>query len=165
MDGLSRRALLGVGALVPLLSKSGGQAMTSPMHPSQVRGLGNRIARGVQDSTMTGLINPYLPGTGWVVIFTPDDLPMETEFEVYQIALDGPIGSSAVVMLDGNEHSYVQTAWANTASDDPPMLVRFGQSIQFCWNFPFTSGPYNRTTNIQPRVTIWLRKTAQGVYY
>lgn len=137
--------------------------MTSPNRP---RGLGFPVKLGQQDGPLTGLINPYLPGTGWDVIFTPQDLGVtETEFEVYQIALDGPIGSSAVVMLDGHEHSYVQSAWANTASDEPAMLVRFGQTIQFCWNVAATAGPYNRTTNIQPRVTLWLRRLAEGLMF
>jgi hypothetical protein len=152
---ITRREILGAGILAPLMA--GGATMTTPR---QVRGLGIRIQLGQQDGPLTGNINPYLPGTGWVVVFTPDELPTETEFEVYQIALDGPIGSSAVVMLDGNEHSYLQTAWANTASDEPAMLVRFGQPIQFCWNFAFTAPPYNRTTNIRPRVTLWLRRLA-----
>jgi hypothetical protein len=158
---LSRRGILAAGGLAPLLA--GRQRMTTPR---RVRGLGMPVKLGQQDGPLTGLINPYLPGTGWVVQFTPTDLAVtETEFEAHQIALDGPIGSSAVVMLDGHEHSYVQTAWANTASDEPSMLIRYGQTVQFCWNVAFTSPPYDRTANIRPRVTLWLRRTAEGVYY
>ena len=52
--------------------------------------IGHRLQLGIQD---TG-INPYLPGTGWDVLFTPDVIGSSlTEIEVYHIALDGPIGS------------------------------------------------------------------------
>ena len=71
-----------------------------------LRYIGRRTATGVQDSAAAGNINPYLPGTGWDVVFTPDVINVQdTEFEVYQIALDGPIGSSAVLLLDGQEFS------------------------------------------------------------
>lgn len=158
---ITRRGLLGAGALLPLTRDNG--RMTTP---HRTRGLGFPIQYGVVDGSAAsgGInINPYLPGTGWDVVFTPATLGVtETEFECYQIALDGPIGSSAVVMLDGHEHSYVQTAWANTASDEPAMLIRYGQFVQFCWNFAFTSPPYNRTSNVQPRVTMWLRRLSDG---
>ena len=124
------------------------------------RGLGWRTQLGQQDSAVTGLINPYLPGTGWVVIFAPEDLDVaDTEFECYHIALDGPVGSTAVVLIDGHQWDYVNQAWSNGWDPAEPMLIRSGQTVQLCWNRAFTAAPYNRTTNVQPTVTLWLRRS------
>lgn len=121
-------------------------------------GLGWRTGLGLQDSNATGLINPYLPGSGWDVIFKPEDLGVtQTEFECYHISLDGPIGSSAAVLIDGHQWDFVSQAWANGWDPAQPMLIRSGQFVQFCWNRAFAAAPYNKTSNIQPVVTMWLR--------
>jgi hypothetical protein len=117
--------------------------------------LGFRSKLGAADSTG---INPYLPGTGWDVIFTPDSLLQLTWYEVYHIALDGPVGSSAAVLLDNQPWDYVNQAWSNGWDPSQPMLVTAGMSVAFCWNVTATVGPYNRTTNIQPVATLWLRE-------
>jgi len=117
---------------------------------------------GVADSLATGNINPYLPGTGWDVLFAPADLsiPPDGEIEVYHIALDGPVGSSGVWMRDGKQFGYF-LGWTNEWDPQQPMILRGGQTVQFCWNTTATAGPYNRTTNIQPVVTLWLRRAQQ----
>jgi len=117
--------------------------------------LGFRTKLGVTDSTG---INPYLPGSGWDVIFTPDSLPQLTWFEVYHIALDGPIGSSAAVLLDNQPWDYINQGWANGWDPSQPMLVTNGLTVAFCWNVAATAGPFNRTTNIQAQATLWLRE-------
>ena len=125
------------------------------------RDLGSRGAQlGISDGNpVAQKINPYLPGTGWDVIFQPSDLslPVDGEVEVYHIALDGPIGSSLTIFRDVHEWDYVAQGWANGWDPSEPLIIFGGITLQFCWNFAFTAGPYNRTTNIQPRVTLWLR--------
>lgn len=125
------------------------------------RDIGPRGAQlGVSDAAPgIGGINPYLPGTGWDVIFQPADLsiPPDGEVEIYHIAIDGPIGSSAIVMRDGKIWDYVAQGWANGWDPSQPMLIRGGHYVQICWNVAFTSPPYNRTSNIRPQATLWLR--------
>ena len=113
---------------------------------------------GVQDGSATigQNINPYLPGTGWVVQFGAADFALpQTEYEIWHIALDGPIGSSAQIFIGGVAWDYVLTAWSNAWDPAQPMYLRSGQVLSFCWNFAFTSPPYNRTSNVQPQVTLW----------
>lgn len=125
--------------------------------------LGYRTTTGVKDGANGTQVNPYLPGTGWDVLVTPDIFnTKETEFEVYQIALDGPVGSSLLVAVDGHPFNYVNQGWSNSYDPSQPLLLNAGNTLQFCWNFAFASGPYNKTSNILPTVTVYLRRV-QGV--
>lgn len=120
--------------------------------------IGHRFGLGVTDPTGSASLNPYLPGTGWNVTFDPAALGSSlTEIEVYHIAIDGPVGSSAVVLLDGFEWDYVSQAWSNGWDPGQPILLQQTSTLALCWNVAATAGPYNRTTNIQPRATLWLR--------
>lgn len=121
--------------------------------------LGHRTAVGVQDSSG---INPYLPGTGWDVLFTPDVIGSSlTEVEVFHISLDGPVGSSAAVLIDNQIWDFVNQAWSNGWDPSQPMLLAQTMTVAVCWNVARTAPPYNRTTNIQPVVTLWLRHEDQ----
>jgi hypothetical protein len=119
--------------------------------------IGHRFGTGIVDGS-AGSFNPYLPGTGWNVQFDPGAVGSSlTEIEVYHIALDGPIGSSAVLLLDGFEWDYIQQGWANGWDPSQPILLQQTSTLAVCWNVAATAPPYNRTNNIQPRVTLWLR--------
>jgi hypothetical protein len=112
---------------------------------------------GTSDATTQ--INPFLLGTGWNVIFDPNTIiPRVTQMEIYQAALDGPVGSVVWVLRDGKKFNFVPQGWQNYWDPVQPMLLSDTQTIAFCWSVPFTSGPYNRTSNIQPEVTLWLRQ-------
>ena len=127
------------------------------------RGLGHPTSTGIQDGTGTaaGNFNPYLPGTGWDVIFTPDDFVTNlTQYEVYQISLDGPIGSSVLICIDHAPWNYVAQGWANSYDPQQPMLLNNGNELEFYWNFPATTPPYDKVTNVLPVVTLWLRADA-----
>ena len=118
--------------------------------------LGFRFGTGISDATQQ--VNPYLRGTGWDVIFTPVDLNVqETEFEVFHIFLDGPIGSAMTVLIDGKRWGSAD-GWNNEWDPSQPMIVRYGESVQFCWNTAFAAGPYTYPQNIQPSVALWLRR-------
>lgn len=124
------------------------------------RSIGHRTAFGVQDSSG---INPYLPNSGWDVLFTPDVIGSAlTEIEVYHISVDGPVGSSAAVLIDNQLWDFVNQAWSNGWDPSQPMLLAQTMTVAFCWNVAATVGPFNRTTNIQPVVTLWLRHEVEA---
>lgn len=121
------------------------------------RGLGRRTNLGVQDGLATSG-NPFLPTTGWNVVFTPADLASNlTEFEVYQISLNGPVGSSLLVAINQVPWNYVNQGWLNAWDPNQAMLLSGGDEVEFFWNVPFTTAPYDQVSNIQPTVTLWLR--------
>jgi hypothetical protein len=118
--------------------------------------LGSVTQTGVSDVVQQ--VNPFLLGTGWDVIFTPQVWTTNlTDFEVYQISLDGPIGSSVWMLLNRQPWNFVQQGWTNYNDPIQPIQLRQTDEVEFCWNFPATAGPYNRTSNILPTVTCWLR--------
>lgn len=117
--------------------------------------LGHRTAYGAQDTT--GL-NPYLPGSGWNVVIDPGQFATNLpDVECFHIALDGPVGSSARVLVDGFQWDYVSQGWLNGWDPSQPLPLVPGMTVAFCWNVAATAPPYNLTTNIQPVVTLWLR--------
>ena len=104
-------------------------------------------------------INPFLLGTGWDVVFGAQDWNTNlVNTQVYQIALDGPVGSSVWVLRNGKKWNFVAQGWQNYYDPQQPLPLGQTDTLQFCWNFAFTAGPYNRTNNIQPEVTCWLRR-------
>lgn len=124
------------------------------------RTLGWRRQLGVADSAPDAGVNPFLPGTGWDVIFHPSDLDFtEVEVELYHIYLDGPVGAACAVLVNGHRWDFVSQGWQNGWDPQQPLILRFGQSLQFCWSAAFTSPPYPGTgqATTQPDVTIWLR--------
>lgn len=128
-----------------------------------VRDLGPRgVVLGVADGPATGNVNPYLPGSGWDVIFDPTVMPNVTEFELYHISLDGPVGSFITVLRDGKEWDYA-AGWSNGWDPSQPLPLQQTSTVQICWNVAFTAGPYNRTSNIRPRATLWLRLPLERV--
>lgn len=114
---------------------------------------------GISDADARGGFNPFLPGTGWDVIITAADLATNlTNVEIYQIALDGPIGSSVWMLRNRKKWNFVSQGWLNYNDPQQPLPLPQTDEVAFCWNFAFTAGPYNRTTNVQPEVTLWLRR-------
>jgi len=112
---------------------------------------------GVSDATIQQ--NPFLLGTGWDVIFDPLVWSTNlTGLEVYQISLDGPVGSSAWMFRNGKAWNFVAQAFLNYNDPQQPMPLAQTDTLAFFWNVAATAGPYNRTTNIQPTVTCWIRQ-------
>lgn len=126
--------------------------------PAQYQDLGSRgPILGISDVTQN--VNPYLPGTGWDVVIDPNQwFSNLTDIEIYHIALDGPIGSSVTILRNGHTWDFVAQGWANGWDPSQPLPIPQQDLIQICWNTAFTSGPYNKTSNVQPTVTIWARK-------
>lgn len=120
--------------------------------------LGDRTMLGVSDQLYQ--VNPFLLGTGWDVIFDPTAWGTNlTSLQIYQISLDGPVGSSVWMLRNGKPWNLVLQGWQNY--NDPQQPIPLGQTdtVQFCWSFPFTAGPYTPSggNNVQPTVTVWLR--------
>lgn len=117
--------------------------------------LGSRTETGVIDQQQ---INPFNPGTGWDVLFTPAVLATNlTQFEVYQISVDGPVGFGLVVQINGQLWNSVNQGWKNSWDPSQPMILRQTDEIDFLFQAPFTPPPYDQVSNIQPVVTLWLR--------
>ena len=134
-----------------------------PAGPAK-RGLGSRVQTGISDATQQ--VNPYFLGTGWDVVFAPSDLNIfpGMEVEVYHIALDGPVGSAVVVLIDAKQWDYVSQGWANGWDPQQPILLDSGSYLQFCWNVAATNPPYDKSSNVQPTVTVWLRHPVSQVF-
>ena len=124
---------------------------------------------GQPDSTAGYNFNPYLPGTGWSVLInqsTPQrpecvqgQWPRQAVFEVYQASVDGPVGSSLVVMVNRQIWNWVLTGWQNYYDPQQALPLQDGSELQFAWNFAATAGPYTPSggSNVRPVVTLWLR--------
>jgi hypothetical protein len=125
--------------------------------PPVYQDLGPRTELGVSDQSHQ--INPYLLGTGWDVIFDASSLFSNLSgLEIYQISLDGPVGSSVLVTRNNQPWNFVAQGWSNYYDPQQPLPLGQTDTIAFLWNFPFVAGPYNKTSNVQPTVTIWVRQ-------
>jgi hypothetical protein len=126
------------------------------------RTLGQRRQLGTNDTLK---MNPFLPGTGWVVSFPPSVIASNlTDFEVYHISLNGPVGSSLKVTVNtANEWDYVAQGWSNSWDPSQPLLLNQTDQVDFYWNTAFTGPPYDLVTNIQPVVTLFLRHEVTGL--
>src|SRR5271165_2780322 len=131
--------------------------------------LGSIRMLGQSDAIGSNQFNPFLPLTGWDVLINASNAkqsgvcisgnwPTLTEFECYQIHLDGPVGSSVLMMLNRQPWNHVLQGWQNYNDPQQPILLSSGDDIQFAWTVAATAGPYTVTggTNVQPVVTMWL---------
>jgi hypothetical protein len=145
--------------------------MASPALDYQL--LGPVRVLGQPDSAAGYSFNPFLPNTGWDVLINASTVaqpgvcvtgqwPRQEQFEVYQVSLDGPVGSSVMVMFNRQPWNFVIQGWQNYDDVNQPWPVRKGDDIQFAWTFAATAGPYTVSggANVQPAVTLWLRAPA-----
>ena len=90
---------------------------------------------GVADSTAGYQFNTFLPGTGWDVLVSQATAaqsavciygtwPRLTQFEVLQAHLDGPVGSSVLVMINRQPWNHVLQGWQNYNDPQQPWPVR-----------------------------------------
>lgn len=128
--------------------------------------LGPLTILGVSDAQQQ--INPFLLGTGWDVVCSSSTAklqgslgawPSQTSFEVYQISLDGPVGSSVLMMRNRTPWNFVLQGWQNYDDPQQALPVRNGDELQFCWTTAFAAGPYTPSggSNVRATVTLWMR--------
>lgn len=94
--------------------------------------------------------NPFSAG-GWAVQFTPDDIAIQSAFEIFHIAVQGPAQPSCNLQLWLDTMFYSTTVRGDVNDYDPnqPIPVRPGQSVNFYWD---------TTTLPAPVVTIFCRQ-------
>lgn len=110
------------------------------------RKLGSRQATGVLDNTGT---NPF--GNGfWCVTFDPAILSVSTgEFEIYHIALNGPLGSYFRVYIDRTFYDNNQHGDVNSWDPNNAMELNGGETVYFY---------FNSSQAPAPTITLWLRQ-------
>lgn len=88
---------------------------------------------------------------GWTIEATQADFASYVaQAEIYQISIDGPIGSSVTVYRGTRRWNVVAQGWANSWDPVQPLYIRPGDSIFLFWNM----GPGNTPT---PSAVFWLR--------
>lgn len=94
-------------------------------------------------------MNPY--GVGfWVVEFTPADFAVSTgKFEVYHMALKGPLGSQVQLYLDRTFYDITNHGDVNSFDPNTPIPMEGGKSLYLYWNTAATP---------KPMVTVWIQQ-------
>lgn len=105
--------------------------------------LGNRQATGKLDAN-----NKVLAG-GWTVQFTPQDLNIQQHFEIYHIAVRGPVGSTFQVYQDTTFYDAVPRGDLNSWDPSQPMHVQPGRTLYFY---------YDSVLSPAPQITIYCRE-------
>lgn len=83
----------------------------------------------------TGALNPLNPiaAGNWSIEYRPQDLPADSDFEIYHGAVRGP-GGYFLVYLDNSLYGVGENGLINEYAPDIPMYVRKGQSIWLHWS-------------------------------
>lgn len=94
------------------------------------RYLGFRRATG-----RLGPDNPFSPG-GWVVAFTPEDVAIKRQFEIFHIAVQGPSQPSCSFQLWLDTIFYSTSVRGDINDYDPnqPIPVNPGQTVYLYWD-------------------------------
>jgi len=88
------------------------------------------------------------PGN-WTIVAGPQALNCKVaQAEVYQISIDGPVGSSLVLYRNTVRWNVVLQGWANTYDPTQALYIRPGDSLYFFWSS--IAAP-------TPTATVWLR--------
>ena len=132
--------------------------MTTPQG-AQYRDLGpTQLLTATPDTTNRNLAQVPLVNAGsppirnWTITATPQDLNCKVALaEVYQISLDGPVGSLVSVYRNGRLWNKVVQGWANNYDPINPLYIRPGDSIFLFWNAD--SARWTPT----PTAVFWLR--------
>lgn len=90
------------------------------------------------------------PGN-WTIEADPKDFAAwPAQVEIYQISIDGPVGSSFTVYRGTRRWNIVLQGWANTYDPVNPLYIRPGDSIFLFWNAAISALPV-------PTAVFWLR--------
>ena len=87
----------------------------------------------------------------WTVTFDKNALNCQVaQAEVYQIAIDGPVGSTFALYRNNRLWNNVVQGWSNNYDPVNPLYIRPGDSLFFYWDASVMTAPV-------PTVTLWLR--------
>lgn len=90
------------------------------------------------------------PGN-WTITADPAALKFKVaQAEIYQITIDGPVGSSFSLYRNTHLWNYVQQGWKNAWDPYNPLYLRTGDTVFFYWTAPITQTPV-------PTAKLWLR--------
>jgi hypothetical protein len=81
-----------------------------------------------------------------------------TQFELYKIVVDGPVGYGLAVYVDNKKWSHTSQGWMNEWDPEQPLQVTSGQTLYFFFQAPTTATPV-------PTVTCWFRHDAGAGSY
>ena len=81
-----------------------------------------------------------------------------TNFELYKLTIDGPVGFGMSVYVDNKKWSHTSQGWQNEWDPAQPLIMTSGQVLYFFWGAPVTATPV-------PTVSAWFRHdTGAGSY-
>ena len=108
--------------------------------------LGDRQSTGVIDNSG---FNPY--GNGfWCVTFDPAKFAVSTgEFEIYHMALKGPLGSQVQWYIDRTFYDITNHGDVNSWDPQQPCHMTAGDTVYLYWDSAVTPAP---------TVTVWIRQ-------
>lgn len=100
---------------------------------------------------MTGVLDPSNPlGAGnWTVRFGPREFGIPIDFEIYHIAVMGPIGSTFQVFIDSVFYDNVPHGDVNSWDPNQAMYLQPGRTLYFY---------YSVATGAPPQVTVFCRE-------
>lgn len=101
--------------------------------------LGDRSAIGKKDVNNRNPANFITPGA-WVITFTPEELPSDTDFEMWHGAVRGP-GGYFLVYLDDKLYGVGENGLINEYAPSIAMYIRKGQTITLHWSTATGNAP------------------------
>lgn len=114
-----------------------------------------------RDLGPTALLTATLDQTGnnqgnWTITFPPQVLNCRVALaEVYQLSIDGPIGSTMSLYRNTHVWNQVIQGWANNYDPTNPLYIRPGDSVFLYWKAP--AGPLPNGSTPVPTAKLWLR--------
>jgi hypothetical protein len=89
-------------------------------------------------------------GNYTAIIDTTTMVSYLTQFELYKMTIDGPVGFGLQVYFDNKKWSHTSQGWQNEWDPQQPALLNSGEVIYFYFQAPDTLTPV-------PTVTAWFR--------
>jgi hypothetical protein len=87
----------------------------------------------------------------WTLTATEQDLNVKVgQAEIYQISIDGPVGSSFTVYRNRVRWNTVLQGWANSWDPSNPLYLRQGDSLFLYWNAAISIMP-------APTAVFWIK--------
>lgn len=101
---------------------------------------------------LTATLDTTLNNPGnWTIVADPQHLNSKVaQAEIYQIGIDGPIGSSFRLFRNTHLWNAVNQGWQNSYDPQQALIIRPGDTLFFYWSM----GPPNLPV---PTAKLWIR--------